>query len=333
MSGDEVFPRIYKDVCVCMIDVVNFSEWCKTKTSNDIFRSMTEYNSLLVKLISEYDDLEKIELVGDCAMVVSGFKDNHFQHVINMIMFAIALIENLNIVRGIFDEYNSLRIGIHTGEICRGIINYPTKTQLFGSCINITSRLESYSIPGTFTISDRVYDKIKHLNDELWFNKTIGKQQCANLKGVGKFECFRGFVNKEQILIADDDQIVLKIFEKVCSNIYNVQSAYANTINETFAMMKENVYSMCIVDLNFINIQILSALSEFREWESYSRNVRQKIVLTTMGLDSETKTSYERLVDGFIDKSDIHRYYMYPSFEDLPNKLVEQQSLEKMSMR
>lgn len=49
-----------------------------------------------------------------------------------------------------------VRIGIHLGEIVRD------SEGVYGSAVNIASRIESLSLPGGILISDKVYDEIKN---------------------------------------------------------------------------------------------------------------------------------------------------------------------------
>lgn len=72
--SDEDFyePQNHINACICMIDVVNFSAWCNTRSPADIFRAMTEYNRVLSTLIEKYAGVRKIEMVGDCVMIMGG---------------------------------------------------------------------------------------------------------------------------------------------------------------------------------------------------------------------------------------------------------------------
>lgn len=301
-----------------MIDIVNFSAWCNTRSPTEIFRAMTEYNMVLSTLIEKYDGMRKIEMVGDCVMIMGGWSTCCVErNVLNIINLAIDILEMIQSIRDIFDQRTSLRIGIHTGDIYSGFIENPKKFQLFGNSINVASRLESYSLPGTFTISQSTY---KYLGPEETFCERIrdvlGKPKSTKLKGVGNVVCISGFLKKNRILIADDDETTCEIFARVCFRKYELNSTLVYTINDTLKELKECWYSLCILDVNFVDTQIIGGLLEFRDWEACYRNRRQKILLTTIDIDDALRLEYSELVDGYIDKRDVHIYHKYPSLSD-----------------
>ena len=49
-----------------------------------------------------------------------------------------------------------VRIGIHTGDIIF------SDEEIIGDSVNVASRIESLSVPGSVFISDKVYDEIKN---------------------------------------------------------------------------------------------------------------------------------------------------------------------------
>ena len=318
--SDEDFyePQNHINACICMIDIVNFSAWCNTRSPAEIFRAMTEYNRVLSTLIEKYAGVRKIEMVGDCVMIMGGWGTCCVhRNVLNIINLTIDILEMIESIRDIFDQRTSLRIGIHTGDIYSGFIENPKKFQLFGNSINVASRLESYSLPGTFTISQNTHN---YLGPQETFCERIkdvlGKPKSTNLKGVGKVVCISGFLKKNSILIADDDEMACEIFARVCFRKYKFPSTFVYTINDTLEKLKENLYSLCILDVNFVDTQIIGGLLEFRDWEVCHRNIRQRILLTTIDIDDALRLEYSELVDGYIDKQDIFSYDKYPSLFD-----------------
>lgn len=307
-------PTNHVNACICMIDIVNFSSWCSDKTPQEIFSTMTNYNGLISNLIDEYIDVDKVELVGDSIMIIGGFRRQFETHVNiqNIVNLAIDILTNLDKVVAIFQKDTSLRIGIHCGDIYSGFIENPRKFQLFGNSINIASRLESYSLPGTFSISKSTLDQLKSKDISTRIEDVIGKPKLCMLKGIGRIECVSGFLKKSQILIADDDYLTTQIFDRICVKLYQIDCLICDTVNETFRLMKQNRFKMCIIDVLFVNISVLGNLQEFRDWEKVHRNDVQKIFLTTTDIDCEIKKTYVNLVDGYIDKNEIHNYQVYP---------------------
>ena len=307
-------PTNHKNACICMIDIVNFSKWCNDKTPETIYSTMTAYNSFLSDLIEQYEDVDKIELVGDSVLIMGGFRNTFDIHknVLNIVHLAISILCDREKIKEIFDGTTSVRIGIHTGDIYSGFIENPRKFQLFGNSINIASRLESYSLPGTFSISSTTFKHLKSDDISTCIKQVIGKPKMSVLKGVGAIDCMMGFLNMNKILIADDDNFHLQIFNKMCSKIYELECVQSNTIHQTFKLMKENTYTACILDVHFIDTCVLSTLQEFRNWETIYRNKRQKVILTTSDIDNAIRNLYANLVDGYINKNNIYEYESYP---------------------
>lgn len=173
---------------VCMIDICNFSTWCgKTKNPQHIYQIMLRYNDMMHKLLLKFPSLEKIELVGDCAMVLGWLPpatatddDDEDERVVNeMIKFAMAMLGNIPVIKSIFnDECISIRIGIHKGLVYSGFVPNPRKYQVFGETVNIASRIESMTDNGTCSISDESLSNIHHC---MMYTNSLG---IKHFKGV-----------------------------------------------------------------------------------------------------------------------------------------------------
>ena len=310
IKTDDYTPKIHEDVCICMIDIVNFSIWCGNKTPAEIFKAMTEYNLFLSKIMEKYRYLTKIELVGDSVLIVSSLdaKVPSFSRTDAVVEMSKDILNNIDMIKQIFEENVSLRIGIHVGDIYSGFIQNPTKFQIFGNSINIASRLESSSLPGTYSLSEKSYMLLNNKSS----NTQIGKKKCSLMKGVGLIEFRSGFMHRKKVLIADDDENCIIVFKKMVQIKYNLESIAVSTITETFQTMKQNTYEFCVLDIHFIDSCVLEFLREFRDWESVYRNHRQKILLTSSDIDDNVLKTYSNLIEGCIDKTKIYDIEYYP---------------------
>jgi class 3 adenylate cyclase len=311
-------PTNHENVCICMIDIVKFSNWCNDKCPETIFSTMTSFNQFLLKHIFEFECVNKIELVGDSVLIIAGMQKclKHIdfgQRVQNIISLVINILTNINHVQDMFKDQNiSLRVGIHVGNVFSGFIENPKKLQVFGNSINVASRMESYSIPGTFTISTEAFNTL-HPSSIGSKNQIIGPSKICRFKGIGDTHVMTGFIHKNEILIADDDWLHLEIFQRICINKYKLKCILCDTINETFRRMKENTYDLCILDVHFTDNIINGSLQEFRDWEFIHRKKRQKIALTTIDIDKNILQTFLNNVDYFIDKTEICNYSVYPT--------------------
>ena len=119
------------------------------------------------------------------------------------------------------------------------------------------------------------------------------------------------FTSNKYILIADDNDITITLYQNILKRNFNLQSIRSNTIEKTMNLMKSNLYSYCIIDIHFTTETdtyiILDYINVFREWENKFRNTRQKIILTSTDYDVSNLES----IDGYIDKSNMFNLEQY----------------------
>ena len=308
---NDYVPRTHDDVCICMIDIVTFSTWCMGKTPSDIFSRMTNYNRFLSNIMEKHEFLDKIELVGDSVFIVSSLDVDTTRNirVVNVLRMCFEILANIETLRqDVFEHDISLRIGVHSGDIHSGFIENPIKFQIFGNSINIASRLESNTLPGTLSISEQAYGALENKEEFMG----IGKMKVSMMKGVGAVKFRMMFLHIKKCLIADDDTTCRLIFEKMVEKRYTLDCISVDTINDTFLKMKQNTYECCILDINFVDSCVLWSLLEFRNWERIYRYTRQTIFLTSSGILDDTKREYLDLIDGYIDKAFIYKISAYP---------------------
>ena len=98
-----------------------------------------------------------------------------------------------------------LRIGIHTGDV---VID---EDGVYGDGVNIASRIESFSVPGSVMISDKAYDDLK--NQEGFDAEFMGEFELKNVKKP--IEVYA--LNQEGLKIPERTELKGKVRERIKS--------------------------------------------------------------------------------------------------------------------
>ena len=232
-----------------MIDIVGFSSWCSDHIPHVIAKSMIEYNALMCKTIDRYSSLKKIELVGDCCMIISGTMDVDYKYsCLNTIRFAVDILDKLHEIRNIFkSKYIGVRIGIHISDVIGVYIENPEKYQMFGNDINICSRLESSAKPNTIHISEKtlmcVQDLCKSLRASC--SKCV-KGECIkqSYKGVGMKTSYIYYLKSEKALLLNFDS---KSYSHINMNLRDVIDLEFDTSDKISLSNYESFQYVCVL--------------------------------------------------------------------------------------
>ncbi|MFP6742581.1 MAG: adenylate/guanylate cyclase domain-containing protein [Alphaproteobacteria bacterium] len=182
-DGETMIADRFDNVTILFADLVGF-----TKLS-----SRTEPNQLLKylnTLFSGFDDLanafgvEKIKMMGDAYMVVSGVPEARENHAEAMADMALGMLDVLASVNRGFDDSCDMRVGIHSGPVVAGIIGtHRFVYDVWGDAVNVASRLESYGVAGRVQISETTARLIEERFD-------VERRDNIVLKGWGRVEAY-----------------------------------------------------------------------------------------------------------------------------------------------
>ncbi len=158
-------PRNYELVSVMFTDFKGFTTIADKMLPQDLIEELNTCFMAFDQII-EKNNIEKIKTIGDSYMCAGGIPTPDENHVENIIKASLE-------IRDFIYQYNvqrkeaglepwELRIGIHVGPIVAGVVGKKKYAyDIWGSTVNIASRMESSGVPGKVNISSTVFELIK----------------------------------------------------------------------------------------------------------------------------------------------------------------------------
>jgi class 3 adenylate cyclase len=187
-------PRNYDSVAVMFTDFKSFTTHADKLSPRELVEELNACFIAFDNVIEKYN-LEKIKTIGDSYMCAGGIPspdENRAHNIIRAsleIQDYILLYNKRRIESG--QEPWDLRIGVHVGPVVAGVVGKKKYAyDIWGSTVNIASRMETNGVPGHVNISAATYEMVK---DE--FNCTYRGKIYA--KNVGDIDMY--FVERENV--------------------------------------------------------------------------------------------------------------------------------------
>ncbi|ODN00534.1 Atrial natriuretic peptide receptor 1 [Orchesella cincta] len=150
-EGLRVPAQNYDCVSIYFSDIVGFTSMSAQSTPLQVVEFLNDLYTCFDSIIESYD-VYKVETIGDAYMVASGLPEvrddnSHAVEVANMALKLLQAVTNFRI-RHRPSETLKLRIGIHSGPVCAGVVGLKRPRYcLFGDTVNTASRMESTGQP------------------------------------------------------------------------------------------------------------------------------------------------------------------------------------------
>ena len=148
------------EATILFADLVDFTPFSAGMPAADVV-------GFLNLIFSEFDRLaerfgaEKIKTIGDAYMVAVGIPEPREDHAETCARLALAMREALETIKVETGAPVRLRIGLHCGPAVAGVIGERKFAyDVWGSTVNIASRMESHGLPGRIHVSKTVAQRL-----------------------------------------------------------------------------------------------------------------------------------------------------------------------------
>ncbi|MFN3347737.1 adenylate/guanylate cyclase domain-containing protein [Pseudorhodoplanes sp.] len=148
------------EATIVFADIVNFTPFSGQMSPSEVVSVLNRIFSAFDRLVEQHG-AEKIKTIGDGYMVAVGIPEPCDDHAAIAARLSLVMLDAFDAIRREMDAPIALRIGVHTGPAIAGVIGERKFAyDIWGTTVNIASRMESHGAPGHVHVSKAVADRL-----------------------------------------------------------------------------------------------------------------------------------------------------------------------------
>ena len=159
-----VEAKRFDQTTVLFTDFKGFTAFSERMSAEEMVKSIDFYFSKFDEIIGRYN-LEKIKTIGDAYMCAGGLPTKNSTNAKDAVLAGLEIlsfVKTVSLTPPVGIQPLEVRIGINTGRTVAGIVGTKKfQYDIWGSTVNIASRMESACEIGKINISDNTYQLIK----------------------------------------------------------------------------------------------------------------------------------------------------------------------------
>jgi adenylate cyclase len=171
------------EATIVFADIVNFTPFTGKMNPAEVVGVLNRIFSAFDRLVDQHR-AEKIKTIGDGYMVAVGIPEPCDDHAGIAARLSLTMLDGFSAIRSEMGAPIQLRIGIHTGPAIAGVIGERKFAyDIWGTTVNIASRMESHGAPDRVHVSKVVADRVAG-------RFKLTPRGAVEVKGAGLMETF-----------------------------------------------------------------------------------------------------------------------------------------------
>jgi len=244
-------------VTILMSDLRGFTSIGENLKAEEVLLILNNYLEKMTEIIFKYEGTID-EIIGDAILVIFGAPFSKSDDAQRAIACALEMQLAMNEVNANNKEMNfpelSMGIGINTGEVIVGNIGSSRRAKygVLGTNVNLTSRIESYTLGGQILISEQTKNAC---SDKLRIDKELRVTPKGLKKTITIYE-IGGIIGEREIFLPKKTDIEFKTFQNPLKIIFSIiegkDSGYKEYEGKIIAIFNQ----IFLISSNFIPVHL-----------------------------------------------------------------------------